>query len=276
MQSLDLEAVKHMLTVAADRVIAARDVLTHADQAIGDGDHGVAMERGFTAARKAIAEKPANTVGDVFKNAGMAILGAGGGASGAVFGTLFIGAAKPLTATSLDAAGFAEALAAGLSAVEARGKAKPGDKTMLEALAPAVAAARKRPGEDMAAVRAAAAKAARAQAVHAEVTAFVDAGIAAGTFLPAWRDAGIPAVLEQTLVSEAEVAFAAGQPPKKAGEILLGLFKSLPKIVPLGEHAPGQTTDPEAALKAEFAAGKAVHEQMGVTFETWKKNRIAK
>lgn len=162
MQSLDLDAVKRMLTVAADRVIAARDTLTKADQAIGDGDHGVTMERAFIAARAAIATKPAQTAGDVFKHAGMAILGAGGGASGAVFGTFFIGAAKPLASALLGGPEFAAALAAGLAAVQARGKAKPGDKTMVDALAPAAAAAQQRSGEDVAAVMTAAAKAARA------------------------------------------------------------------------------------------------------------------
>ncbi len=161
MPTLDLDAVKRMLTVAADRVIAARDTLTRADQAIGDGDHGVTMERAFIAARAAIAAKPVQTVGDVFRNAGMAILGGGGGASGAVFGTFFIGASKPLTSSSLGGPEFAAALATGLAAVQARGKAKPGDKTMVDALAPAVAAAQEKSGEDVAAVAVAAAKAAR-------------------------------------------------------------------------------------------------------------------
>jgi hypothetical protein len=123
---------------------------------------------------------------------------------------------------------------------------------------------------------AAAENAQRAAAVHAEVTAFVDAGVAAGTFLPAWKEAGIPAVIEQTMLSQAEVAFAEGAPPKKAGEILMEVFRSLPKIVPLGEHAKGAGQDPETALKAEFAAGKSVHDQMGVSFETFKKARVAK
>jgi hypothetical protein len=49
----------------------------------------------------------------------------------------------------------------------------------------------------------------------------------------------------------------------------------MPKIVPLGEHAAGQATDPDAALKAEFAAGSKVHEQLGVTFEMFKKQKAA-
>jgi dihydroxyacetone kinase-like protein len=162
MDSLDLDGVKRLLTVAADRVIAHRDLLTKADQAIGDGDHGVAMERGFAAARQAIGARPAQTAGDVFKNAGQAILGQSGGASGAVFGTFFMGAAKPLSQPALNAAGYAAALAAGLAAVQARGNAKPGDKTMVDALAAAVEAVHGVAGGDLRAVAAAAAQGARA------------------------------------------------------------------------------------------------------------------
>ena len=162
MDSVDIEAVKRLLIAAAERVIGHRDALTKADQAIGDGDHGVAMERGFTAARQAITTKPAQTVGDVFKNAGMAVLGQSGGASGAVFGTFFIGAGKPLSQPTLDAADYAAALVAGLEAVQARGKAKPGDKTMVDALASAIAAVSAAPNRDLCAVAAAAAAGARA------------------------------------------------------------------------------------------------------------------
>jgi dihydroxyacetone kinase-like protein len=162
MDSIDLEAVKRLLIAAADRVIGHRDALTKADQAIGDGDHGVGMERGFVAARQAILTKPAQTAGDVFKNVGLAILGQSGGASGAVFGTFFIGAGKPLSQPSLDASGYAAALVAGLEAVQARGKAKPGDKTMVDALAAAIAAITAAPSRDLCAVAMTAAAGARA------------------------------------------------------------------------------------------------------------------
>jgi hypothetical protein len=122
---------------------------------------------------------------------------------------------------------------------------------------------------------AAAAKTARVGAIHAEVAAFVEAGIKAGTFLPAWKEAGIPLVMEELLLQEQEVEFAEGR-KQKAGDILKSFFASMPKIVPLGEYAPGGAADPEAALKAEFAAGAKVHEMMGVTFEDWKKGRAAK
>jgi dihydroxyacetone kinase-like protein len=161
MDSIDLEGVKRMLVAAADRVISHRDALTRADQAVGDGDHGVGMERGFTAARQAVTTKPAQTAGDVFKNAGMAILAQSGGASGAVFGTFFMGAGKPLSRPSLDASGYAAALVAGLDAVQARGKAKPGDKTMVDALSAAIAAVAEVQRQDLCTVAAAAAAGAR-------------------------------------------------------------------------------------------------------------------
>jgi phosphoenolpyruvate---glycerone phosphotransferase subunit DhaL len=161
MDNIGVEEVKLLLVAAADRVIGHRDELTKADQAIGDGDHGVAMERGFAAARHAVTMKPAHTIGDVFKNAGVAVLAQSGGASGAVFGTFFIGAGKPLSQPSLDASGYAAALVAGLNAVQARGKAKPGDKTMVDALSAAIAAVADVPGQDLCVVAMAAAIGAR-------------------------------------------------------------------------------------------------------------------
>jgi hypothetical protein len=103
-----------------------------------------------------------------------------------------------------------------------------------------------------------------------KVLAFVEAGVQAGTFLPAWREAGVPAVIEQALLVETPLQFADGQPAKNPGEILLGFFENLPKIVPLGEHAPGGAADPEAALKAAYAEHAALHAQLGVTFEMFK------
>lgn len=133
--------VKARLIRACEAIVAAQDDLTAADQAIGDGDHGLGMARGFKAARIALETKPAATPGELFKLVGMAILSTAGGASGAVFGTLFLGAAKALDGATLDAASYAKALQAGASAVMARGGAKAGDKTMLDALVPAAVAA---------------------------------------------------------------------------------------------------------------------------------------
>jgi hypothetical protein len=113
----------------------------------------------------------------------------------------------------------------------------------------------------------------RAHETRTRVAQFVEAGIAAGTFLPAWRELGVPAVLEQALLVEQPLQYAEGKDPKNPGEILLAFFAGLPKLVPLGEYAAGGAADPEAALKAEFAAAGAVHGQLGVTFEAWKKAR---
>ncbi len=135
---LTLAETKARLEAACDAVIANQDRLTKADQAIGDGDHGVGMARGFKAAREALATKPASTPADLFKTVGMAIMGKSGGASGAVFGTFFIGMAKGAPGDVLDAAGYVAALKEGLKAVQARGGAKPGDKTMIDGLVPAI------------------------------------------------------------------------------------------------------------------------------------------
>ncbi|MBL8895593.1 MAG: dihydroxyacetone kinase subunit L [Rhizobiales bacterium] len=163
---LTLAETKSRLEAACDAVVANQDRLTKADQAIGDGDHGVGMARGFKAAREALAAKPAATLADLFKAVGMAIMGKSGGASGAVFGTFFLGMAKGAAGDVLDAAGYAAALKEGLKAVQARGGAKPGDKTMIDGLVPAIAGAES--GVD---IGDALAKAAAGSVKGAEVTA---------------------------------------------------------------------------------------------------------
>ena len=91
-----------------------------------------------------------------------------------------------------------------------------------------------------------AAREARARDVHSRVTQFVEAGVTAGTFLPAWREQGLPAVLEQALLAEQPLTFADGKDPKNPGEILLGIFEGLPKVVTFGEVASAQKAIPEA------------------------------
>lgn len=163
---LTLEEAKSRLEAACDAVIANQDRLTKADQAIGDGDHGVGMARGFKAAREALATKASATPADLFKIVGMAIMGKSGGASGAVFGSFFMGMAKGVSGDVLDAAGYASALREGLKAVQARGGAKPGDKTMIDGLVPAIVGAES--GVD---VSDALAKAATGAVTGAEATA---------------------------------------------------------------------------------------------------------
>jgi phosphoenolpyruvate---glycerone phosphotransferase subunit DhaL len=139
---IDLSETKAMLSAAARAVIANKDRLTKADQDIGDGDHGVGMARGFAAFDQATA-KEVRTLQELFRACGQALMMASGGASGVVFGTLFQGAANGLKGDVFDAEAFVLALEGGLRAVQDRGKAKLGDKTMVDALAPAADAARK-------------------------------------------------------------------------------------------------------------------------------------
>ena len=160
---LDLSDTRALLSAAARAVIANKDRLTKADQDIGDGDHGVGMARGFAAFDEATA-KDVRTIQDLFRGCGLALMMASGGASGVVFGTLFQGAGKSLKSDVFDAEALVLALEGGLKAVQIRGKASIGDKTMVDALAPAAEAARKAfaSGGSIEDVAAAAAKAAAA------------------------------------------------------------------------------------------------------------------
>ena len=137
--------------------------MTKADQDIGDGDHGVGMARGFAALEQAAA-KEVGSVAELFRGCGLALMTASGGASGVVFGTLFQGSADNLKSDVFDAEALVLALEGGLKAVQARGKARIGDKTMVDALAPAAQAARNAlvDGGSLADVAAAAAEAAAA------------------------------------------------------------------------------------------------------------------
>jgi dihydroxyacetone kinase-like protein len=116
-----------------------RDELTALDSAIGDADHGTNMDRGMTAAVAALDETQPATPKALFSKVGMTLVSTVGGASGPLFGTFFLrlGGAFGDGAEATPAE-FAAALRAGLGGVVARGKAEAGDKTMYDALAPAV------------------------------------------------------------------------------------------------------------------------------------------
>ena len=122
----------------ARQVETHRDELTALDSAIGDADHGANMVRGMKAVTAAL-DPPPDTVAALFKKVGMTVVSTVGGASGPLYGTFFLrfGTAAG-EVTSLDAEGLAKALRAGLDGVVARGRPEPGDKTMFDALAPAL------------------------------------------------------------------------------------------------------------------------------------------
>lgn len=123
-----------------DEIANRRDWLTELDSAIGDADHGANMARGMDAVVAKLAEQDsAPTVDAVLKAVGMTLVSSVGGASGPLYGTFFLRMGMTAGAvTELDGAALAAALRAGLDGVIARGKAGAGDKTMLDAMIPAI------------------------------------------------------------------------------------------------------------------------------------------
>lgn len=143
--------------------------LSELDRAIGDGDHGENMDRGFRAlVAKLDAEAPP-TPGSAFKLAAMTLMSTVGGAAGPLYGTAYLRAASAVgEAETLDAGALVAALTGARDGVVARGKAAPGDKTMIDAWTPAVDAAAAAQGQGVLAVLETAATAAEAGAVDTD------------------------------------------------------------------------------------------------------------
>ncbi len=137
--SIDAVTVRDMLLFVAKRIIGSKELLTQADSAIGDGDHGIGMAGGMEKAAEALlALDPLSNAYAVFSAAGQAMLMNMGGASGVIFGSLYLGGAKGHSAEALTPADLADFFARSLQVIQARGGAKVGDKTMIDALSPAV------------------------------------------------------------------------------------------------------------------------------------------
>ena len=120
-----------LIAAAADTIAAHADELTALDQAIGDGDHGLNMKRGFEAVRAEADAFAAKPLPDALKAVGTKLVMTVGGASGPLFGTLFLTLGKELPADP-DGAALAAAFAKAVDAVSARGKSQAGQKTMLD------------------------------------------------------------------------------------------------------------------------------------------------
>lgn len=135
---LSLQETREMFLYVADQLIGSKDILTEADSAIGDGDHGIGMANGFQAVKDKLNSEEFISLGEMNKAVGLALMMSIGGASGAIFGTLYQGAGKSLAEqTTFTSASLNTMLESGLEAVKKRGKAQPGDKTMVDALEPA-------------------------------------------------------------------------------------------------------------------------------------------
>jgi len=138
---VDVEALDRWIREFAGQVAAHKELLTQLDAAIGDADHGANMNRGMTAVVAALDGSPPANAALLLKQVGMTLVSTVGGASGPLYGTFFLRMATASgEVTALDGQAFAKALRAGLEGVVSRGKAEAGDKTMYDALAPAVEA----------------------------------------------------------------------------------------------------------------------------------------
>jgi dihydroxyacetone kinase-like protein len=133
--SLEPETFKSLVRAAAEQVIASAAELTALDQAIGDGDHGTNMKRGFEAVLGKLDAIGAQPIDEAFKTIGKTLVMTVGGASGPLYGSFFLAAGEALSRKQLPD-DLAEVFASGVGAVSARGRSQPGEKTMLDVLFP--------------------------------------------------------------------------------------------------------------------------------------------
>lgn len=138
-KTISLNQLVAWLNKFSELVSARCNYLTDLDAAIGDADHGTNMVRGMTAVMNAITAAPPSTIGDLFKVVGMTLVSTVGGASGPLYGTFFLRMGVTSGAVSeLNGAQLLMALNAGMEGVVARGKPLANDKTLFDALAPAL------------------------------------------------------------------------------------------------------------------------------------------
>ena len=168
--SLDAAWARRWIVLAAADVAEQRDYLVDLDRAIGDGDHGENMDRGFKAAVEALGQAQPASVAEVLKTVAKTLMSTVGGAAGPLYGTAFLRASKAAGDGELDAAGVAAIIEGALGGIQARGKATTGEKTMVDAWTPALDAARAaaESGADAVATLQAAATAAEAGAAATE------------------------------------------------------------------------------------------------------------
>lgn len=137
--SVTTATLQDWITRFGAAVAEKREWLTELDSAIGDADHGANMARGMAAVTEKLTASAPAAADDLLKTVGMTLVSSVGGASGPLYGTFFLRMGMTTGAVDdLDAVALAAALRAGLEGIVARGKAETGDKTMLDAMAPAV------------------------------------------------------------------------------------------------------------------------------------------
>ena len=145
------DQILNWLRLYAATLAENRDYLTHLDSAIGDADHGANMDRGFRAVLDKLPEVADQDIGAILKSTATVLIKTVGGAGGPLYGTLFLQAGAATTGKmELTHADLVAMFDTALKGVIARGKANLGDKTMVDALSPAVEALRNHAGEDTA------------------------------------------------------------------------------------------------------------------------------
>jgi len=141
LETISSEDVLAWLAACAAAMAENRDYLIELDAAIGDADHGANMDRGFKAVLEKLPGLAGSDIGAILKAAGMTLVSTVGGAGGPLYGTFFLQAGMSTAGKSeLSLADWTDALQAAIEGVRQRGKAVAGDKTMLDALLPAVQA----------------------------------------------------------------------------------------------------------------------------------------
>jgi len=129
------DTFKSLVKVAAEQVIASAPELTALDQAIGDGDHGTNMKRGFEAVLSKLDAIGSQPLAEAVKTVGRTLVMTVGGASGPLYGSFFLAAGEALSRKTLPE-DLAEVFGSGVDAVSARGRSQAGEKTMLDVLVP--------------------------------------------------------------------------------------------------------------------------------------------
>lgn len=136
---MDVEQVRKMFLYVSEQMLNNIDLLTEIDSKIGDGDHGIGMEIGFSNVKKELEKNSYEWINDIFYDIGMTMLRVMGGASGVLFGTVFLsGISKYPKKKEFTLFDFSNVFMRATQALKERGKAQIGDKTMIDALEPAV------------------------------------------------------------------------------------------------------------------------------------------
>ena len=125
---MDAARAKKWMQLFNEKIQSQKDYLSDLDTPIGDGDHGGNMARGMAAAVESLAAKDFASAAEVFQAVSMQLISKVGGASGALYGSAFMGMAK----AEKDGKGLSEVIQAGLDMIQKRGKAVPGEKTMVD------------------------------------------------------------------------------------------------------------------------------------------------